>query len=373
MDADVEVFWALVAGLLLLLAHVGAVMLIEGLTRRRRLLEVSARHIAGAAGAVIGTLLVMGVDSSLLTGTATNTATYAVSEASRLPITAITMAILMTALATAALTERATVVAHLVVGLLTGSVLLPGVTAARLDDGLLAAISIGTKGFIDTAAVGFFLVSGAMALTGTMVIGPRLGGSGPDGKVRYIPGKSTPTAAVGALLVSTGLIGVLTPLGQVWTNSVADAAVHLLAGGAVGALVGATIGYLLWGWIRAVPVIQGMLAGIVATTGDPFGATLLESMFLAGGGSIVALFVARYLRNVGIDDPVGSVAIYGAAAIYGALGVGFSDASQFLAQLLGVGITSVGVLIVSGVVFAVLRVLRLLRIRPEIEVVGLDP
>ena len=369
MDGEVEVFWALVAGLLLLLAHAGVVMVVEGLTRRRRLLEVSARHIAGAAGAVVGTLSVMALDPSFLSGAVGD----AGADVSRLPITAMTMAILMTALATSALTERATVVAHLVVGVLTGSVLLPTVTAARLDDGLLDAISIGTRGFVDTAAASFFLVSGAVALTGTMVIGPRLGGSGPDGKVRHIPGKSIPAATVGALLVSIGLIGVLTPLGQVWTDSVVDAAVHLLAGGAVGALVGALIGYSLWGWSRSVFTIQGLLAGIVATSGDPYGATLLESMFLAGGGAIVALFVARYLRSVGIDDPVGSVAVYGAASIYGALGVGFSDGSQFLAQLLGVGITSVGVLIVSGIVFAILRVLRVLRIRPEIEVVGLDP
>lgn len=369
VSGDVEFLWALVAGLLLLVAHAGVVMVVEGLTRRRRVFDVSARHIAGAAGAVVGTLIAMAVDSSFLSSAVSGAA----SDVGRHPFTALTMAILMTALATAALTERATVLAHLTVGLLTGAILLPAVTAARLDDGLLATISIGTRGFVDTAAVSFFLVSGAVALTGTMVIGPRRGGSGPDGQVRHIPGKSIPTAAVGALLVSTGLIGVLTPIGQVWSDSVADAAVHLLVGGAVGALVGAVIGFALWGWSRSVHVIQGLLAGVVATSGDPFGATVVESIFLAAGGSIVALFVARHLRNVGIDDPVGSVAIYGAAAIYGALGVGFSDGSQFLAQLLGVGMTSVGVLIVSGIVFAILRVLRLLRVRPEIEVVGLEP
>ena len=94
-------------------------------------------------------------------------------------------------------------------------------------------------------AVSFFLISGAMALTGTMVIGPRLGGRGPDGKVRNIPGKSTPAAAVGALLVAPGLIGVLTPLGEVWRAAVADAAVHLLIGAAVGALIGMLIGALV--------------------------------------------------------------------------------------------------------------------------------
>ncbi len=369
MNGDVEVLWALVAALLLLFAHAGVVMLVEGVTRRRRLLEVSARHLAGAAGAILGTLVVMMVDLSFLSGAIEDTT----SGADRLPITAIASAILITSLATAALTERATVIAHLVVGLLTGMVLLPAVTAARLEDGLFDTISIGARGFIDTAAVSFFLISGAMALTGTMVIGPRLGGRGPDGKVRNIPGKSTPAAAVGALLVAPGLIGVLTPLGEVWRAAVADAAVHLLIGAAVGALIGMLIGYALWGWIRAVAVIQGSLAGVVATTGDPFGATLLESVFLAGGGAIVALFVGRSLRNAGIDDPAGSVAVYGAAAVYGALGVGFSDGSQFLAQLLGVVLTSVGVLIVSGIVFALLRLLKVLRVSPDIEIVGLDP
>ena len=51
---DSNTFWALIAGILLLVAYVGLVGVVEGSTRRRLVTTGAARHVAGAAGAILG-------------------------------------------------------------------------------------------------------------------------------------------------------------------------------------------------------------------------------------------------------------------------------------------------------------------------------
>ncbi len=367
MDPDVVALWGLISGLLLLLANCGVVLLIEGLTRRRRVFTVSARHLAGVSGAVFGSL----ASGRIGLGYDTVFAGSAVSE-DLAAFSAATMATLFTTVALAALAERATVLAHGVIGALVGAVLLPAIALAQTTGGVLGSISIGGAGFIDTSAASFFMAAGSVALIGTMVIGPRLGVRGPEGEARKIPGKSMPTAMVGALLAATGFFGLLTPLGRTWESDVADGAVHLLVGAAVGVVVGALVGTAIWGRISLEPAIQGMLAGLVTATADPFSVSMVESVAVAAVGSAVALAVVRFFEKRAIDDPLGSSAVFGIAGMIGSLGADLTNGSQVLAQFVGVMLLGGSVLVAAGFTMGLLRLARLLRVRPDIEVVGLD-
>lgn len=369
MTTDIEILWALIAGLLLLFANVGAVVLMEGLTRKRSALTVSARHLAGASGAILGTFGV----ASLESGFVGDSSIIGIDYGSNVQVwLSLCTAVLVTTLSMAGLAERSTVIANLIVGAVTGSLLVPVAASARLPDGFLSSIAFGDRTFIDTAAASLFSLAGVAALVGTMVIGPRRGRVRGTGASRVISGKSMPLAMVGTLLMLLGLVGVLGRPGEPWSKDVLDEAIGLAVGSAVGAVVGVVIGAFLFGRISLVPVLHGSLAGLVTVTGDPQGLTTFSLVFYAASGAILALTVSRYLERVNIDDPVGIVTTFGVPGVWGSLTVGFIGAEQFLAQLLGVGLVIALTFIVTGVVFAILRILRILRINADIEVAGLE-
>lgn len=373
MDRDINTLWALVAGLTLFVANVGVIVMVEGLTRRRRVLTVSARYIAGTSGAVFGAIGISRLDLPWLNATANATAADGVAFDSNAQLfVGVASSVLLTTLVVAGLAERATVLAHLLVGLLMGGFLGPLSASSLQPEGSLSAIEIGESGFVDAAAASVFALAGLSALIGAVVVGPRRGRSDKDGKVRFIPGKSMPAAAIGALLTFPMLVGVLARPGSGWNDAIVDAALVMVLGGAAGAVSGILVSQMILGRVGVIHVLHGLLAGLVATTGDPFNSNLIEAVIFGAVGAAIALAVLQYLSSVQIDDPVGIISVFGAAGIWGSLTVGFSNGDQFLAQVVGIVLIVSIAAIVAGALFGLLRILRLLRVRTDIEVVGLE-
>ena len=141
---------------------------------------------------------------------------------------------------------------------------------------------------------------------------------------------------------------------------------------------------------------NGLLAGLVAITApcafvSPIGALVIG---LISGALVVevAFFVERKLK---IDDPVGAIAVHGANGLWGCLALGlFADGTygdglngvtgtvtglfygggsgQFIAELIGVGTNLVFVGISGWIVFKLLDVTIGNRVKPDIELAGLD-
>lgn len=369
MAGEIDTLWALVAGLLLLFANVGAVIMLEGLTRRRRVLTVSARHLASVGGSVIGVIAITRFELDLFDSTATLDSDF--DESSQLWV-AVCSAMLLTTLAMGGMAERASVLAHLLGGLLVGAVLAPVAASARQSDGLLTTIEIGEHGFVDTSAASIFVVAGLMALVGSMIIGPRRGRAGSNGAVRDIPGESIPLAMIGGLVMASTLFGVLARPGDVWSQEITEGALVMVAGGAAGVLAGVVIGRIVAGYVRSKHVLHGLLAGIVSTTGNPLEVSREEAVIFGLVGASIALFVGHYLDSKDIDDPAGIISVFGAAGVWGSLAIGITNGEQFVAQLVGVAVIGAGVIIASGFLFAALRLLRVFRISPDIEVAGIE-
>ncbi len=198
-------------------------------------------------------------------------------------------------------------------------------------------------GYVDFAGSGVVhAMGGVAALAGAVVLGPRLGKFGPDGKPRAIPGHHIPMAMLGTFILLFGWFG----FNAASTLSVGDlrftvVATNTAIAGAFGAVVG-----MCWVWMRVGKpdpsmMANGMLAGLVAITApcafvQPWAAALI--------GSIAAVLVTESVwfgERRRIDDPVGAISVHGVGGVFGVLCVGIFADGAYGAGWNGSAITGV--------------------------------
>jgi Amt family ammonium transporter len=181
------------------------------------------------------------------------------------------------------------------------------------------------NGYADFAGSGVVhAMGGAAALAGALVLGPRIGKFGKDGKPRAMPGHSIPMAMLGTFILLFGWFG----FNAASTFAASDPQVGVVAANtAIAGAFGAVIA-MCWIWFRTGKpdpgmMANGMLAGLVAITApcafvDPWAAMLIG--IIAGVLVIEAVFFIE--RKLKIDDPVGAIAVHGVNGVFGVLAVG---------------------------------------------------
>jgi Amt family ammonium transporter len=251
---------------------------------------------------------------------------------------------------------------------------------------------LGSSNFRDFAgSTVVHSVGGWAALAGVLVLGPRLGKYGKDGRVNPIPGHNMTSAALGVLILWLGWFGFNPGSTMAAGNGAAIA--HVLvntnlaaATGALGALVTA------W-WLLGKPdfsmILNGCLAGLVAITA-PCAFVTIGSGALIGlvAGSLVVVSVLAFDR-MRVDDPVGALSVHLVCGVWGtlalglfydegvatniaALATGLSRGAQTLVQLKGIaaaGIFSFGLALVFW--YAIKLILGV-RVSEDEELGGLD-
>ena len=230
-------------------------------------------------------------------------------------------------------------------------------------------------GFVDFAGSGVVhMLGGTAALAGVLVLGPRIGRFGPDGKPRAIPGHSLTLGALGVFILWFGWYGfnagsTLAAVGQ----DIASPAVTTTlaaAAGAVGAMITA---WVVVGRPDVGFTINGVLAGLVGITAGTasisFGMSVVTGLV---AGVIMVLAVIGFER-AGIDDPVGAISVHGVAGLWGLIAVGlFSAEASLITQLVGGVAIIAWAFLTSYCVFKVIDVTMGMRVSPEEEITGLD-
>ena len=179
-------------------------------------------------------------------------------------------------------------------------------------------------GYVDFAGSGVVhAVGGVAALAGAIVLGPRYGKFGPDGKARAIPGHSIPMAMLGCFILLFGWFG-FNAASTFGSSDIQFATVA--ANTAIAAALGATVG-MYWITFRTGKpdpgmMVNGMLAGLVAITApcafvSPWAAALIGTL-----AAILAIEAVFFIEKRGIDDPVGAIAVHGVCGTFGVLTVG---------------------------------------------------
>lgn len=234
-------------------------------------------------------------------------------------------------------------------------------------------------GFSDFAGSGIVHMAGASAaLAGVLLLGPRKGKYGANGRVNAIPGANLPLATLGTFVLWMGWFGFnggsVLKLGDI-SNSHSVAMVFLntnaaAAGGAVAALILAKI---LFKKADLTMALNGALAGLVAITAEPSTPTALQAtIFGALGGFFVVVSIVT-LDKLKIDDPVGAISVHGVVGLLGLLLVPITNSStSFIGQLIGAATIFGWVFVTSLFVWFILKVTVGIRVSEDEEYEGVD-
>ena len=253
------------------------------------------------------------------------------------------------------------------------------------------------RGMQDFAGSTVVHYQGALAgLAGALLLGPRLGRFGADGRPNSIPGHNMAFTTLGVIILWFGWFG----FNAGSTLSVRFGGLGFFAYVALNTNLAAAAGVIgavatSWAVMRKPDLsmmLNGAIAALVAITAAcafvaPWGALVIG----LGAGAIVVLG-SQLVERARIDDPVGAIAAHGMAGVWGTLALGFL-AMPSMAERLGtgqggllytgspaqlgtqaVGLLAVGVFTFSAS-FAALWVMNAtfgIRTDAEAEAVGLD-
>ncbi|WP_353573370.1 ammonium transporter [Candidatus Albibeggiatoa sp. nov. BB20] len=238
---------------------------------------------------------------------------------------------------------------------------------------------LNSLGFLDFAGSGVVHLAGATAaLTGVMLLGPRLHKFSADGHINAIPGANLPLATLGTFLLWFGWFG-FNGGSQLITSTVMNANTVAMIFvntnmAATGGLVAATImSRFLFGKADLTMILNGALAGLVAITAEPSTPSPLIATMIGSIGGILVIFSILSLDKLRLDDPVGAISVHGVVGIWGLLAVPLTNPnSSFKAQLIGIAVIFSWVFATSFITWFVIKSVVGLRVSEEEEYEGLD-
>jgi Amt family ammonium transporter len=239
-------------------------------------------------------------------------------------------------------------------------------------------------------------MGGMLALSGAIVIGPRIGKFKKDGTTRAFPGHDIPMAIIGTIILFFCWFSF--NAGSTLNSSdfrLSVVATNTMVAGAIGGLVAMFYMWIKYGKPDPSMTANGALAGLVAITA-PCAFVNAASAFAIGmiGGLLVCISVPFVENKLKLDDPVGAISVHCVNGLWGVISLGlfadgsygdgingvaggvkglfYGDASQLAAQLIAVGMLFVWGFGVSFVFFKALDKLWGMRVKPEDELAGLD-
>ena len=245
-------------------------------------------------------------------------------------------------------------------------------------------VFLASKGFIDFAGgVVVSCIGGWAALAGVIVLGPRLGKFGENGKVNDMPASNIVLSSFGVMLIWVGALAFNTALAQAGTSEAAHVMSNTLLSAACSGTVALYLGRFMDGFYHPKRCLHGILAGLSGIASgcilyDPYEAAFVGMMC----GAIVVIGYRIMYHRFQLDDIVCAVPSHALAGAFGALMIGplgyielfggHTRLEQFLVQVQGVAISFLWSFGVMFVFFLVLRRYFTLRVPSEDEIMGLN-
>jgi Amt family ammonium transporter len=394
--SDIDTMWVLLAAYLVFFMQPGFAMVEAGLTRAKNAANILAKNFMDFALAsilyfIVGYAFMFGEGNSFIGMTG-----FGLSGLSNgtLPIWASWMfqAVFCGTAATivsGVMAERTKFPSYLVATVFVTGLIYPIIGHWTWGGGWLSSM-----GFFDFAGSTIVHSTGGwIGLVGAIILGPRIGRYGPDGKSRVLAGHNIPLAALGVFILWFGWFG-FNPGSQLAASGTDNAiAIALItvntnlaaAAGAIGAMC---LTWVTFGKPDLTMMMNGALAGLVAITApcavvSPWASIVIGLI----GGGIVVLGVSL-LDKLHIDDPVGAVPVHAFNGMWGTIAVGIwgqkalglgndgllhgGGFTQLGIQIMGTVVCAAFAMACMVVVFMAVKAVMGLRVSKEEEIRGLD-
>jgi Amt family ammonium transporter len=308
-----------------------------------------------------------------------------------------------------AICERITFGAFLLTEIAMGAILYPVFGCWVWGGGWLSQLGNSLNwahGYVDFAgSTVVHAIGGYTAMALAIILGPRLGKYGKDGKVNAFPAHNIAFVVTGTFILLFGWMG----FNPGSTLGATDLRIGVIAVNTnLAAIFGSATALLFWylrfGKIDISMACNGMLAGLVAITAPCAFVNPISAMTIGIlAGMLVCVGVLVNDRVFKIDDPCGAISVHGYCGTLGGICVGifadgtygagwngvgastylgtagqgvtgllYGDTQQFLVQLMGAGVNFVWAFGAAFVIFKVVNSIRSMRVSPEVELEGLD-
>jgi len=398
LQKQTDIVWTIVAAALVFFMQAGFAMVETGFTRAKNAGNIMMKNLmdfcmGGLAFWAVGFGLMFGVSNGL-TGWSNFFAEFGNQSAEghwgyTFWLFQVVFAATAATIVSGAMAERTKFAAYLIYSFFISLFIYPVfghwawgnlLNASNAESGAWLA----RRGFIDFAgSTVVHSVGGWAALAGAIVLGPRLGKYGPDGKSHVIPGHSLTLAALGVFILFLGWFG-FNPGSTTAANGLqARIAVNTLLAGCTGA-----IGALATSWVKfKVPdigmTLNGCLAGLVAITSPCATVTPLGAVLIGALAGALVVWSVLFFERLRIDDPVGAISVHGVGGAFGTIaaalfhenlftGQPYELGKQLLTQLIGAGAAFLWTFPVCYLLFKALSATVGLRVSAEEELAGLD-
>ena len=293
--------------------------------------------------------------------------------------------------------ERIKFSSYVIYAVVFGAIIYPMVAHSVWGGGLLS--DVGGKPVMDFAGSSVVHLTGATGgLAALLLLGARKGKYAADGSPRAIPGHSMPLGGLGIMILWIGWFGFNGGSTFVTEGSFfGEVMLNTQLAAAAGVLGACILVYIKTKALDVGMAGNGAIAGLVGITA---GCGFVEYWAAPIIGFLAGLLVVACVLAIEkvLDDPIGALSAHGAAGIWGTLAVGifgsprlvldgagpglwyaiFGDASfsaalgQFGVQALAVVATFTFVLVVSYIVFAIVKATIGIRVTETEEDAGLD-
>jgi ammonium transporter, Amt family len=403
--------WVVVAAVLVMFMQAGFAFLEAGLTRMKNAAHIAGKNVLifgvaslvywavgfglafGDGNGVIGTSgFAPSVDTFLAVGKAPYSFFSTIPGASAY-LFEVVFAGVSLAIVWGAMAERAKLWVYFVFGVFF--TLIYSVVSHWIWHSGGWLFGLGMQDFAGSTVVHY---QGALAaLAGALLLGPRIGKFGHDGRANPIPGHNLPYAVLGTLILWFGWFGfnpgsTLSVVTGHHIGYFGYVALTTNVAAAAGALGGIATAWLVLKKPDVSMMLNGVIAALVAITAASGFVAPWAAIVIGFFAAAIAVVAVPLVERIGIDDPIGAVAVHGLAGVWGTLATGLFAVPALAANLETgsgglvytgsfhqLGVQAVGLLAVGAFTFTAsfaclwtLKRLWGIRVEEHVETAGLD-
>ena len=390
-----DYLWVLISAMIVFLMQPGFMALETGLTRAKNSINVAIKNMSDfifsiAAFWFIGFGLMFGHSFNGIFGMSDFFVNFEADtwKAAFFVFQAVFVGTAAT-IDSGAVAERAKFSTYLLMSFITSSLIYP-IFGHWAWGNYFYEDSVGwlqSLGFLDFAGSTVVHSIGAwVALAGVIIVGPRRGRFGEDGKAIKIRGHNLVFAYFGVFILFFAWFGFNAGSTLKATTQIANILANTIISASFG---GITALFVSWTFSEnKLPepesIINGILGGLVGITAGCYYLSEFGSLIVGVISGLIVYFGTIWLEKLKLDDAVGAIPVHGFNGIWGTLATGIFIKEKFLiefgmtrfqqigVQILGILVAFVWAFVISYFIMKVINRISPMRVSAAHEEIGLN-